>query len=199
VALNTIALTQYDSWFIKRSRLQFVFTLLYHFDVFFREFCDVSTINKEELTLVKNDEKPHSENLIVPPHTEELRDSNNSDISSSLSDNDDQETESEYPYVSVVPKNACHTNFNGDQDSGVSFEFEKPSQSKLDSPQRTTIKENSKMDKSVPIYSSEILDIDAQDDEENYIKEIELDASSITDVELEDVSNFTVSNEFSIN
>jgi hypothetical protein len=61
---------------------QFVFTLLYHFDVFFREFCDVSTINKEEWTLVKNDEKPHSENLIVPPHTEELRNSSNSDISS---------------------------------------------------------------------------------------------------------------------
>jgi hypothetical protein len=40
------------------------------------------------------------------------------------------------------------------------------------------------MDKSVPIYSSEILDIDAQNDEENYIKEIELDASSITDVGL---------------
>ena len=199
MALNTIALTQYDSLFIKRSKLQFVFTLLYHFDVFFREFCDVSTINKEEWTLVKNDEKPHSENLIVPPHTEELRNSSNSDISSSFSDDDDQETESEYPNVSIVPENARHTNFNGDQDSGVSFEFEKPLQSKLDSPQRTAIKENSKMDKSVPIYSSEILDIDAQNDEENYIKEIELDASSITDVGLENVLNFAVSNEFSIN
>jgi hypothetical protein len=70
--------------------------------VFFREFCDVSTINKEEWTLVKNDEKPHSENLIVPPHTEELRNSSNSDISSSFSDDDDQETESEYPNIN------CH-------------------------------------------------------------------------------------------
>ena len=186
--------------FRDRSRLHFVFILLCHLDVFFREFCDLSTINNEEwTTLVKIDEKPNSENLIVPPHTEELRDSNNSDISSSFSDDDDQETESEYPYVSIVPKNARHTNFNGDQDSGVSFEFEKPSQSKLDSPQRTTIKENSSMDKSVPIYTSEILDIDAQYDDENDIKEIELDASSITDVELEDVLNFTVTNEFSIN
>jgi hypothetical protein len=167
--------------------------------VFFRGLCDISIINKEEWTILKNDEKPHSENLIVPPHTEELRNSSNSDIISSFSDDDDQKTESEYPNVSIVPENCCHTNFNGDQDSGVSFEFEKPLQSKLDSPQRTAIEENSKMDKSVPIYSSEILDIDAQNDEENYIKEIELDASSITDVELEDVSNFAVSNEFSIN
>jgi hypothetical protein len=65
--------------------------------VFFRGLCDISIINKEEWTILKNDEKPHSENLIVPPHTEELRNSSNSDIISSFSDDDDQKTESEYP------------------------------------------------------------------------------------------------------
>ncbi|XP_063422994.1 sorting nexin-10B-like isoform X2 [Mytilus trossulus] len=96
-----------------------------------REFCGLSTTEENnEWAHVNKNEQKKSENLNV----DECRDSNNSDISSSFSDEEDRMTE--YPSVSLV------ANVNSvEQDSGVSSNTEKSSSPKLlkpNSSQRTS-------------------------------------------------------------
>ncbi|XP_071156420.1 sorting nexin-10-like isoform X1 [Mytilus edulis] len=96
-----------------------------------REFRSLSTTEENnEWAHVNKDELTKSENLNV----DECRDSNNSDISSSFSDEEDRLTE--YPSVTLV----AYVN-SGEHDSGVSSNTEKSSSPELlkpNSSQRTS-------------------------------------------------------------
>lgn len=106
-------------------------SILHFCIVYFREFRSLSTTEENnEWAHVNKDEPTKSENLNV----DECRDSNNSDISSSFSDEEDRLTE--YPSVTLV------ANVNsGEHDSGVSSNTEKSSSPELlkpNSSQRTS-------------------------------------------------------------
>lgn len=106
-------------------------SILHFCIVYFREFRSLSTTEENnEWAHVNKDEPTKSENLNV----DECRDSNNSDISSSFSDEEDRLTE--YPSVTLV----AYVN-SGEHDSGVSSNTEKSSSPELlkpNSSQRTS-------------------------------------------------------------
>lgn len=148
-----------------------------------REFCGLSTTEENnEWAHVKKDEPTKSESLNV----EECRDSNNSDISSSFSDEEDKLTE--YPSVSLV----AIVN-SSEQDSGVS--------SNTNSSNAELLKQNSSLRTSKTIHADKILEDDCKVKEielrRGISKEVKVDANLITEVDFED--DYQVSDNFSIN